>query len=497
MTPIHTQTEQNSSPKEGKKKRRQHPRWRYFIYLLIILGILLVTFTVKASVSGDESIWSHLAMVNEKYIKPTFSFGSTLAALTASAEDTLKGMDEDRVNVLLLGIGGRGHDGGSLTDTIIVASYQPSTNHIAMMSIPRDLSVPIPGYGWRKINAVYALAEYNEPGTGGPIAAQAIGEIFDIEIPYYLRIDFAGFEEVVDLVGGVDVIVPNTLSDYQYPIPGREDYPDDQRYEHVYIEEGAQHFDGDTALKYVRSRHGINGEGSDFARAARQQIVIEALTDKIISFSTLLRPGKIKKIIANVEENIDMNLTLEDIVAFAKLAKGYLDQENTSGPNNVVLDNQIDGPLRAANYNGAFVLEPRVGDFSELQFIANNIFDPEAVFDSPIPTHKPATPTVEFTTRTEANEDATIEILNGTFVQGLAGANRSELESLGYDVVKVGNTTQQDEAETIIYDLSDGKFPATIDFLSKNYTENITNKIPLGISSEADILIVLGLDVAF
>lgn len=165
-----------------------------------------------------------------------------------------------------------------------------------MMSIPRDLLVPIPGYGWRKVNNLYSLAEYNDPGTGGDYTKQILSQIFDVQIPYYLRIDFKGFVELVDLVGGIDVNVAKTLTDYQYPIPGHEEYPEeDGRYEHLYIEAGPQHFDGETALKYVRSRHGLNGEGSDFARAARQQLAIEALMNKIFSLNTLLRPSKIKK----------------------------------------------------------------------------------------------------------------------------------------------------------------------------------------------------------
>lgn len=477
------------------KKARRGKKWRYFFYLLIIFALLFIAFTVRASFTNDESVWANLLEVSEKYISPRFSLPGSLAVLTASADEDLIGSDEDRINILLLGIGGRGHDGGNLTDTIIIASYKPSTNQASMMSIPRDLLVPIPGYGWRKINHLYALAEYNDPGTGGDYTKQIISQIFGLQIPYYTRIDFKGFEEVIDLVGGVDVAVPRTLSDYQYPIPGREEYPEDQRYEHLFIEEGDHHFDGNTALKYVRSRHAAGEEGSDFARAARQQLVIDAFMDKILSFSTLLQPGKIKKIVNNVEENVDTNLSLEEMVAFAKLARDYKNSEDRPDIINVVLDNKVDGPLQAANYNGAFVLEPKVDDFSELKFMAQNIFYPEIEYERP--TSPSGLPRVTLENPVEASEEATIEVQNGTFVNGLARANQEKLESLGYDVVQISNSEKQDYSQTIIYDLSNGKFPSTVDFLAGNYTDNIVTSIPLGVSSQADILVILGLDAAY
>ena len=381
----------------------------------------------------------------------------------------------------------------SLTDTIIVASYQPSTNQASMLSIPRDMIVPIPGYGWRKINHVYALAEYNDKGTGGDYAKQIVSQIFGLQIPYYIRIDFRGFEELIDLVGGVDVEVPNTLSDYQYPIPGREEYPADQRYEHLYIEVGPQHFDGNTALKYVRSRHAAGAEGSDFARAARQQLIMDALTKKILSFSTLTRPGKIKKIINNVQENIDTNLSLDEFVAFGKIARDY--DKETNPVINRVLDNSAGGPLQAANYNGAYVLEAKVEDFSELKFIASNIFNAEQNFERP--TEPSGLPRVSLENPVESKEDATIEIQNGTFVNGLARANEEKLESLGYDVIRIGNSEKQDYTQTVIYKTTDADFPSTLDFLAGNYSDNVSNALPLGISTEADILIILGLDVAY
>ncbi len=465
--------------------------WKFIVYPAIVAAVFLFVLGVRAN-SSDESFWEY---VTEHYINPTLSIPSSLTALTASADETLIGAQEDRINVLLLGIGGKGHEGSNLTDTIIVASYKPSTHEVGMMSIPRDLLVPIPGYGWRKVNNLYSIAEYNDPGTGGDYTKQVLSQIFDVQIPYYLRIDFKGFVELVDLVGGIDVNVPRTLSDFQYPIPGHEEYPeDDGRYKHLYIEAGQQHFDGATALMYVRSRHGINGEGSDFARAARQQLAIEALMNKIFSLNTLLRPSKIKKIQTNLEENIDTNLTLDQLAAFAKLAVTYW--ENKTPIMSKVLSDADNGPLQAANYNGAFVLEPKLEDFSELKFMAAHIFEPEATFTRPT-AEETGLPHVVLQSPVEAKDKATIEIQNGTFVNGLARATQEKLVSLGYTIKAVGNAEKRDYEKTIIYDFSNGKYKDTLDFLAANYTDNITNKIPLGLVSKADFLIVLGLDAAY
>jgi len=473
---------------ESTPKRRW---WKFILYPAIVVAVFLFALTIRAG-SSDESFWQYLS---NHYIKPTFSIPTSLSVLTASADQVLIGAQDDRINVLLLGIGGKGHEGANLTDTIIVASYKPSSNEVAMMSIPRDLLVPIPGYGWRKVNNLYALAEYNDRGTGGDYTKQVLSQIFDIQIPYYLRIDFQGFTELVDLVGGIDVEVPKTLSDYQYPIPGHEEYPEDEgRYEHLYIEAGPQHFDGATALKYVRSRHGINGEASDFARAARQQLVIDALMDKIFSLNTLLRPSKIKKIQSNLEENIDTNLSLEEFSAFAKLAGEYLSDK--SPIINQVLSDGPDGALQAASYGGAFVLEPKVEDFGELKFVAGNIFDPSATYIRPDP-ETSGLPRIVLESPVEAKDKATLEVQNGTFVNGLARATQDKLAELGYSIVSIGNAESRDYHETIIYDFSNGRFPDTLDFLAANYTDNIVSQIPLGVTSSADFLIILGIDNAY
>ena len=153
---------------------------------------------------------------------PTISLFSTIRHLVSSGDKALDGEEEDRVNFLLLGIGGEGHDGPQLTDTIIFTSFKPSDGSVAMMSLPRDMTVPIPNYGYRKVNHANAYGEMDNPGSGPELASQVIGDVLDEDIQYYLRVDFDGFAEFVDAIGGVDIYIENSFTDPYYPSHGKE-----------------------------------------------------------------------------------------------------------------------------------------------------------------------------------------------------------------------------------------------------------------------------------
>ncbi|PLX26990.1 hypothetical protein C0583_05365 [Candidatus Parcubacteria bacterium] len=238
----------NKKPKYRKRKKALKIGWT----LSIFLGIVFIAFSSQVLVSKQSSTSWFAKLPIIKQIKQ----------LAESADRNLKGEDMDRINILLLGMGGLGHDGGYLTDTIMITSIEPSTGKVAMISIPRDLAVPIENYGWQKINHINAYAEMEEADSGGLAVSQAISDLLDIPIDYYVRADFSGFINIVDKLGGIDVMVENTLDDYSYPIMGEEENPDwDARFKHLHVEAGEQHMNGMEALEFARSRHGINGEG--------------------------------------------------------------------------------------------------------------------------------------------------------------------------------------------------------------------------------------------
>ena len=189
----------------------------------------------------------------------------------ASAQDPTSTPD-GRLNIMLFGIGGAGYDGSQLTDTIMLASIDLKEERVGLLSIPRDMAYPLGGTRFEKINAVNAYAEQSHPGQGATYAAKDIGKLLGVRIDHVVRIDFKGFEKFIDALGGVDIDVERAFADTQYPT-------EDDKWQTVSFKKGPQHMNGATALMFVRQRHG----SGDISRAQRQQRVIFALRDKMLS----------------------------------------------------------------------------------------------------------------------------------------------------------------------------------------------------------------------
>lgn len=327
---------------------------------------------------------------------------------------SLKSSD-GRVNILLLGIAGGTHDGASLTDTIMVVSYDLKTNQAYLISIPRDMWLPALK---SKANAAYEIGL--EQGNGLGFAKTIMGNILGIPIHYALRVDFNGFIKVIDQLGGIDITVGNSFDDYNYPIEGKEndlcgyqekemDFTEDQakqfntqpgkvkvfispdgkiatdaaqedigakyftcRYEHISFKSGVTHMDGETALKFVRSRHGTNGEGSDFARSARQEIVLQAVRSKIISPGTIFNPSKISDILSTLGKTVDTDISVKDALEVYNLSKKLVQTHNftlDASPKKDLPEGRasllVNPPSQ--NYGGAYVLVSQDDDFSTIQ----------------------------------------------------------------------------------------------------------------------------------
>ncbi len=438
-------------------------------YLLVIFVILFIFFGIGVITSG-ENLAKTLGNV---------SLWGQIKHLIGSEDKKLAGEDEDRVNILLLGIGGENHEGPYLTDTIIVASFKPSANQVALISIPRDLLVPIPGYGWRKINHANAYGEIKKPGQGGELAAQVVSDVLDLPIHYYVRIDFAGFEKIIDDLGGINIEVENILDDEHYPIPGKEAATTTERYEHLYIDKGEHYMDGELALKYVRSRQAKGIEGSDFARSKRQQQVLMAVKEKGLSFSTLINPYRISNIMDTLSQHLATNFKVWEIIRLFNLGRDVKEENITRR----VFDDSPDSLLYSMmTEDGAYVLQPKAGDFSELQIVAKNIFDPEKMVEI---------------------RPKRIEIQNGTKITGLAYRTSQYLQSLGYQVIELGNAPTQDYQKTVIYNLiDDDDQDKTADNIAGLLGAELANSIPGWIKSTStpkvnrhtDVLIILGQD---
>jgi len=247
------------------------------------------------------------------------------------------------------------------TDTIIIASYNHDTNETMMISIPRDFYVKVPNEEWyTKINGIYQEGEKNKIG-GLNLLQNVVETVTGYEIQYYVMVDLQGFVEIINTVGGITINVENTFIDYRYP----NEAGTSAIYETISFTKGIQKMDGKTALKYARSRQSVNAiEASDFARSRRQQKVIIALKDKILSTDTLLNPGKILDILSTIEKYVQLSdFTSEDIQAIINLAKKQ--QETKSEISSFVLDPSIaNSTLVTANgfnIGDLYVIGPKEG----------------------------------------------------------------------------------------------------------------------------------------
>ena len=364
-----------------------------------------------------------------------FSILSTVRRLVGSEDKPLTGETDDRVNFLLLGVGGDGHDGSQLTDTIMFASFRPSTKEVGLLSIPRDLAIPMEGRGYQKINAVNAYAEQAEEGSGPEKTSTAISDLLKQDIHYYFKVDFNGFKDLIDAVGGVEVYVDNSFTDSTFPSDELGNVMT------INFEQGWTKLDGESALNYSRSRHGNNGEGTDYARAARQQKILLAVKDKVLSPAAILNPSTLNKMINTFQDNVQTNMSVWEMLKMAKYAPD-IDTEKIGVR---VLDSSPESPLYATNVNGAFVLLPKRDDWSALERVAENIFSGED------------TNTIAQAPEKRLREEVKIEIQNGTKTAGLAFETSQLLASSGFQVVQIGNAESRDYSSTIIYDLTNGQ----------------------------------------
>ncbi len=460
---------QGDSPDLPPPRYKRTKRWVIFFLFFIILtvGGLWHVFTKPDTENPPVD-----SITLEQ--KPVGLLGR-IKQFVFSKDVTLEGEKSDRINILLLGMGGLGHDGPFLTDTIIIASIKPTTGQVALISIPRDLGVNIPDHGWQKINNINSIAEVKKRGSGGEYARHVVGETFDVPLQYYARIDFHAFKDIIDEVGGIKINVERSFVDNEYPT---ENY----RTTTVSFAKGIQEMNGERALQYARSRHGNNGEGSDFARAHRQQKMLLALKEKLISFSTLANPIRLNNITKTLDSHFTTNMSSDEMVAFVKLARDL----QLNSIQTLVLDSSPNGYLQNGfSPDGAFILEPKTGSFDSIQYAIQNIFDviPPAADDTPAQ-EAPRFP------------GANIEVQNGTWQAGLAARIGKELTDKHLTVTKVGNTIHRPLKESGIYLMKPTAPAEVVDAVKTTLSLPVRTSPPPDEKTEpdTDILIILGQD---
>ncbi len=437
--------------------------------LVAVFLIITLAYSTRAVIAGKN-----LA----RQFGQTSVFNQIKHLVSANGQ-TIKGEAEDRINILLLGIGGGNHEGGQLTDTIMVASLRPSEKRVSLLSIPRDLVAPIPGFGWQKINAAHAFgraADPDESAAGEKLAQATVETITGLPIHYYLKVDFAGFEKIINALGGVRVYVPQSFTDNQYP-------DENFGYEPVAFAGGWQDFNGDRALKYARSRHGGNEEGSDFARARRQQNILSAVQKRVLALSTLLNPNKLIALSEIVGDHLATNLEIWESFRLFEIAK----QVNIGQIAQLVLSSEGANGLLASRLNddGAYILEPRAGadNFQEISALAANMFERD--------------PYGRLAARAAEAAKPSLAILNGTPYPGLASRTAMMLENLSYRITAIGNAARRDYERTVIYSLTLSAGSGNIQSLREKLRANVAPALPDYIKAPpADVLIIVGKDNA-
>lgn len=277
--------------------------------------------------------------------------------------DTIEG----KVNFLLLGKAGEEYDGSDLTDSIIVISVDTRQKKIYTISIPRDIW----SYNLQdKINTAYYYGKIK--GKGFAFAKNEIESITGVKIHYVAVIDFSRFKELIDYVGGIDVLVDRSFDDYKYPIAGRaNDLCDGDstfacRYEHIKFQKGLTRMDGARALQFARSRNAQGDEGTDFARGQRQQKMLTTLYEKITLRIKKMKLDDLQKTYTLLDRLIERDIENKEVLYFAKeiirLGKKITFHE-IRFPHNLLIVPSY------SLYHGKYVLIPKGGNFNSIRFL--------------------------------------------------------------------------------------------------------------------------------
>lgn len=273
---------------------------------------------------------------------------------------------DGRINILLLGAGGSEGQVTDLTDTILFISLIPDQGGVVMISLPRDIWIP----SWRaKLNTIYHYGNEKESGSGLAAAKSVVVELLDQPIHYAVLVEFNDLVGLVNLLEGVEIEVERELDDFKYPIPGKEndDCGGDPefacRYEHLHFEAGWQKMDGERVLKYVRSRFAEGEEGTDFARSRRQQLLLFALKEKLLSPTIISNPQKIVQLIKLADQFLERDIPPAHYPGFLVFAWRLRGAEIKS----YSLEEFLITPPRLVRYDYQWVLVPRQETWDEIQ----------------------------------------------------------------------------------------------------------------------------------
>ena len=423
------------------------------------------------------------------------SQGSGLERESADVDDS-----ESQINILLLGSDERiDGDEPPRTDTMLLVTLDLRRNTAGMISLPRDLWVPIPSYNLTsKINTAYAIGEQRGYKFGGAqLAKDTVSSFIGQPVQYFVQADFNGFVRFIDEIGGVTVNVLQTIHDPEYPTA-------DYGFQTFYLEAGWRTLDGQTALKYARTRN----MDSDYGRAARQQQLISAIVDKV--FSADMLPTLIARAPQLLNSTWGSVRTDMPLATAAEMAS-YI-RSNSFELRTLVLDDRYGEETYSEN--GAWILlpnreliRPELKAFFSPAVAAN---DAAAAAASPVEPLSPvqlaprATREADSTellaadigvnVRVMAAREARLEILNGTDQAGVAAQARRHLEANGWRVVAIGDADRSDYQHTLLVNYNTDETLVRELGRQLNLTASLYSIPGLLIPESTDLRIVIGED---
>jgi LCP family protein required for cell wall assembly len=433
------------SPSAEKPNRRKGmPDWAKGVLMTLALAALVFSgfssFAVIRNLVGTGQITNPVLNPSGGQKTPLPPGVTPTVAIPELSYKPWNGVD--RVTILAMGLDARdwgpeANTTATRSDSMVLLTMDPIAKTAAMLSIPRDLYVEIPGYGFDKINKAYFFAEKDRlPGGGPGLAMRTVERLLGIPIDYYAVVDFNSFTAFVDTIEGIDVYVP--FDDMIIDPIGPEDVKE--------LHFGWNHLTGSEALAFARAR---STEGGDFDRAARTQQVILAIRDKILSLNMVPKLlVEAPNLYNQIASGIKTNLTLEQMIQLAMAAKDIKREKIHQG----VIDE--DCLLAIETFGEESFLIP---DPDKVRQLRNKVFSA----DGPLGyATVPADPDA-----LAIRENAKIEIVNGTFTDGLAGATRDFLIRNGFPEANI--TTRSATAEEINF------YPAVTlvtDFTGRPYT---------------------------
>lgn len=362
--------ERSSAARErARRRRRNRPRgseWALVIIAVTMLSVVVLT-SLSVAVLARAGTNTSDVMATAMAVLPTPV--SAQSILSGDVGDLNVGdavtLDDgrsivlqpwnggSRLNILVMGLDRRPGESGLAyrTDTMMLLSLDRDTNSLGILSIPRDLYVDVPGYSsLQRINSAMVLGELEQPNYGPTLAMQTVQYNFGMPIHNFIALDFQAVTDLVDALGGVDIEVPYDIVDYEYPDMNFG-------YDPLILRAGLQHLDGQTALKFARTRHGDN----DFERARRQQIVLYAVRDRVLNLNMLPQlVVQSPSMFAALADNVYTGLTLDQIIQLVFTLKDIPSASIRTG----VVDSNYTMPYTTET--GQQVLVPRRAQLAEL-----------------------------------------------------------------------------------------------------------------------------------